>query len=128
MSKCQKCCTAFTVLFTASGLITVLILGTLIYPLEIRNALLKLTATSNISNSTNIVTENDTIQNNVEDSGVEHTTWYVPADPENSHETVKIHEGKCSLDLSFSWVFQVLPKTKTFLRSFGPKPPKLKNY
>ena len=26
------------------------------------------------------------------------------------------------LDLSFSWVFQVLPKTKTFLRSFGPKP------
>ena len=95
MSKCQKCCTVFTVLFTASGLITVLILGTLIYPLEIRNALLKLTATSNISNSTNVVSENDTVQNNVEDSsGVEHTTWYVPADPENSHETVKIHEGK----------------------------------
>ena len=35
---------------------------------------------------------------------------------------------KLQLDLSFSWVFQVLPKTKTFLRSFGPKPPKLKNY
>ena len=94
MSKCQKCCTAITVLLTAAGLITVLIIGTLVYPLEIRNALLKLTANSNtitISNSTNVVTENDTIiQNNVEDSVVEHTTWYVPADPEH----IKIHEGK----------------------------------
>ena len=26
------------------------------------------------------------------------------------------------LDMPFSWVFQVLPKTKTFLKSFGPKP------
>ena len=24
--------------------------------------------------------------------------------------------------MPFSWVFQVLPKTKTFLKSFGPKP------
>ena len=102
MSKCQKCCTAITVLFTAAGLITVLIIGTLVYPLEIRNALLKLTANSNtISNSTNVVNENDTIVENnnddAEDLVIEHTTWYVPADPENSHETVKIHEGKCSL-------------------------------
>ena len=99
MSKCQKCCTAITVLFTAAGLITVLIIGTLVYPLEIRNALLKLTANSNtISNSTNVINENDTIFENDNDDGddsvIEHTTWYVPADPENSHEHVKIHKGK----------------------------------
>ena len=99
MSKCQKCCTAITVLFTAAGLITVLIIGTLVYPLEIRNALLKLTANSNtISNSTNVVNENDTIVENNNDDGedsvMEHTTWYVPADPEKSHEHVKIHKGK----------------------------------
>ena len=98
MSKCQKCCTAITVLFTAAGLITVLIIGTLVYPLEIRNALLKLTTNSNtISNSTNVINENDTIVENNDDdhenSEVEHTTWYVPADPEKSHEHVKIHKG-----------------------------------
>ena len=102
MSKCQKCCTAITVLFTAVGLITVLIIGTLVYPLEIRNALLKLTANSNtISNSTNVVNENDTIieNNNDDDSVIEHTTWYVPDDPEKSHEHVKIHKGKKMLTL-----------------------------
>ena len=104
MSKCQKCCTVITVLFTAAGLITVLIIGTLVYPLEIRNALLKLTANSNtISNSTNVVNENDTIVENnnddAEDLVIEHTTWYVPADPEKSHEHVKIHKGKNSTSL-----------------------------
>ena len=36
--------------------------------------------------------------------------------------TKKCTFGKLQLDLAFSWVFQVLPKTKTFLKSFGPKP------
>ena len=32
------------------------------------------------------------------------------------------------LDRSISWVFQVLPKTKTFLKSFGPKPKTSQNF
>ena len=32
------------------------------------------------------------------------------------------------LDRSISWVFQVLSKTKTFLKSFGPKPKTSQNF
>ena len=39
MKTWQRCCTIFTIFITLSGLLAVLIMGTIIYPQTIRNAL-----------------------------------------------------------------------------------------
>ena len=39
MKNWQRCCTIFTVFITLSGLLAVLVMGTIIYPQTIRNAL-----------------------------------------------------------------------------------------
>ena len=43
-------------------------------------------------------------------------------------DEVQHRTGRSQLDMAFSWVFQVLPKTKTFLKSFGPKPKTYQNF
>ena len=39
MKTWQRCCTIFTIFITLSGLLAVLIMGTIVYPQTIRNAL-----------------------------------------------------------------------------------------
>ena len=64
MKTWQRCCTIFTIFITLSGLLAVLIMGTIVYPQTIRNALALAGIVHNnevISNSTEGMKKNPQI-------------------------------------------------------------------